>query len=243
MISELEALVKLQEIDIRISDFVNSKEKFPETIATLEAIVKKSNDAAEAFAKKRNAILNNKKTEENKISEAKAHLDKSEDILNTIKTNREYDAIHTQIENFKHIVSEGDAKLKVFDSESEKLQESIDAAASELEKIKTENEPQIAEIKGKMATINASVEQETAERNKIVGQIPKQLLRTYEHILNRIKNGKVLSFVNNETKTCSVCHKILEAQLINEIRKANSVIICQNCGSIFIWEENKEAQV
>jgi uncharacterized protein len=238
MIPELEALVKLQEIDAKVSELVCSKEKFPQALAELETALKKAQDTVDSLVKKQNAILGEKKKEEAKISEAVAQLDKSQEILNTIKTNREYDAIHTQIENFKQIVSGGDSRLRKFDAESSEIQKAIDAAVSGLTKIKAENDPKIEEIRKSMESIDASIEQASTGRPEIVAMVPKHLLRTYEHILKRRKNGKVLSFVNNESKTCGVCYKILEAQLVNEIRKSNEVIICQNCGSIFVWQEN-----
>lgn len=237
MLSDLELLIQLQTIDRRISDLLNSQKEFPASIASLTDIVKKAADAVEDISKKATAVLNEKKSLEEKIADAKAHLDKSQELLNSIKTNREYDAVHTQIETFKNVVSSGDAKLKNFGQETEHLQEAVEKARAELEKVKDENAPKISEIKEKMDTINASIEQAGAQRAQIAAQVPKPLLRTYEHILKRRKNGQVLSFVSDTGRsTCSVCFKILEAQLVNEIRRSNKVIICQNCGSIFVWK-------
>ena len=241
MISELEALIKLQWIDVRISELVRAREGFPATIASLEAHVKKAQDGLDALIKKHNDLLHEKKTIEAAISDAKAQLDKSQELLNTIKTNREYDAVHTQIENFKHIVSGGDARLRNFDNEAEQLLRSIDNSKAELDKITSESGPKFAEIQSAMDTMGSSISQAVAERDQLVALVPKSLLRTYDYILKRRKNGQVLSFVDGGKRTCSVCFKILEPQLINEIRKANTIITCQNCGSIFVWKD--EAQL
>jgi len=242
MIADLESLIKLQQIDLRISEQVRAKAEFPASIAGLETTVQKARNALDGLLKKQKAILDDKKSIEEKISAAKASLDKSQDLLNSIKTNREYDAVHTQIENFKQVVSGGDARLKNFDQEAQQLQESIDAANASLEKIKSENDPKIAEIKSKVDTISAIIEQAVSERSAIVAKIPKPLLRTYEYILKGRKNGRVLSFITEEARTCSVCYKILEPQLVNEIRKANKVIICQNCGSMYVWKDETKTQ-
>ena len=103
-------------------------------------------------------------------------------------------------------------------------------------KIKSENEPHIVEIKGKIDTLGVSIAELTARRNEIMATVPKAILRTYDYILKRRKTGQVLSFVKGDARTCSVCFKILEPQLINEIRKGAKMITCQNCGSIFIWK-------
>ncbi|HEX7511630.1 MAG TPA: C4-type zinc ribbon domain-containing protein [Chitinivibrionales bacterium] len=241
MIAELEFLIALQQIDLQISEQNRAKEEFPATIAELQNVIRKAQAALDGLTKKQQAVLNEKKTIEEKISLAKASLDKSQDLLNSIKTNREYDAVHTQIENFKQVVSGGDARLKTFDQDAQQLQQAIEAAQANLDNIKAENDPKIAEITAKVDVIDAAVNEAVARRDAVVAKIPKALLRTYQYILKGRKNGKVLSFITEEARTCSVCFKVLEPQLVNEIRKAAKVIICQNCGSLYVWKDEPKA--
>jgi uncharacterized protein len=238
MHSDLEALINLQRIDSRINELSQESESLPASLSKLEETVKKSRNSVDGLTKKLNALVEEKKTLETAITDAKSRLDKSQDLLNSIKTNREYDAVHTQIENFKSVASSGDAKIKKIDQDVALVQEAIEKAKAELEKTITDNDPKITEIKGKMDAIGASITKMTEERNAVIGAVPKQLLRTYNHILKRRKTGQVLSFVNADARTCSVCFKILEAQLINEIRKSDKIMVCQNCGSIFVWKDD-----
>ena len=240
MHSDLASLMNLQSIDTRINELNRESEVFPASLSKLEALIKRSRDTVDGMTKKLNALFEEKKTLEGAIADAKAHLDKSQELLNSIKTNREYDAVHTQIENFKAIVSSGDAKIKKFDLDAAELQQSIEKAKAELEKTMSDNASEITELKSKMAAIGASIAAMTEERNTVIGSVSKPLLRTYNHILKRRKNGQVLSFVNGGDRTCSVCFKILEAQLVNEIRKSDKIIVCQNCGSIFVWKEDEK---
>jgi Zn-ribbon protein, possibly nucleic acid-binding len=239
MISDLESLIKLQEIDLKISELVHAQEDFPATISSYSGTIKNALDAVDSTKKRIEDVVSEKKATEDKISEARIQLDKSQERLSTIKTNREYDAVHTQIENFKNTLTSGDSKLKTLVQEADLLQQSLEKETAELEKIKSENEPHIAEIKGKIDTLGVSIAELTARRNEIIAMLPKAVLRTYDYILKRRKNGQVLSFVKGDARTCSVCFKILEPQLINEIRKGNKMIICQNCGSIFIWKNEE----
>jgi predicted nucleic acid-binding Zn-ribbon protein len=241
MMPELESLVKLQQVDARIYELMQAQKDYPQTIATLESTVQQASAIVVSERKKLDALQTEKKITEDKITEAKTQLDHTQELLNGIKTNREYDAVHAQIENFKHIVSGGDSKLKSIAVNIESVTASVTSAEAELEKIKLENEPKMSDINIKMGTINESVAKETAQRNQVLSTISKTLLRTYEYILKRRKNGQVLSFVGNSAKTCSVCHKILEPQLINEIRKSAKMLTCQNCGSIFVWKSDEQA--
>ena len=242
MHSDLALLINLQRIDARINELTRDREVFPTSISQFEDAIQKARATVDGLTKKLEALLQGKKTLEESITDAKAHLDKSQDLLNTIKTNREYDAVHTQIENFKSVVSNSDSKIKKFDADAGELTQSIEKAKAELEKIASDNESKIAEIKNKMDAIGASIAQMTEERNSVIKSVPKTLLRTYNYILNRRKSGRVLSYINEDERTCSVCFKILEAQLVNEIRKSDQVITCQNCGSIFVWKDNDKTE-
>jgi uncharacterized protein len=236
MHSDLESLINLQRIDARINEFLREQEGFPAAVSELESINKKAQEAVLEIKQKIDALRSEKNSLEASITDAKMHLDKSQDLLNTIKTNREYDAAHTQIENFKAMISSGDVKIKKFDQDTIELQQILEKKQAEMEKATIDNESKIAELKKKIATINTSISTVTQERNAVIKTVSKSLLRTYNHILKHRKSGQVLSYVNNDERTCSVCFKILEAQLINEIRKGDKIIICQNCGSIFIWK-------
>lgn len=239
MIPDLESLIKLQEIDLKISELVHAQEEFPGAISSYSGTIKIASDAVDNTRKRLAEVDSEKKAMEEKIAEAKIQLDKSQERLGIIKTNREYDAVHTQIENFKNTVLNGDSKLKMMAQEAVLLQQSLEKETAELEKVKDENEPHIAEIKGKIDTLGVSITELTAQRNQIMAVLPKAVLKTYDYILKRRKTGQVLSFVKGDARTCSVCFKILEPQLINEIRKGNKMIICQNCGSIFIWKKEE----
>jgi len=244
MIHDLESLLGIQKIDIKISQLIQSQADFPKNLADLEDTVSKAKSFLDTIAKKIASLETDKKTIQDKVIEAKTALDRSQDRLNSIKTNREYDAVHAEIENFKNVISGADNKIKHIDEEREKQNQALEAATIEYEKVKSDNQGKINEFKGKLSTIDSSIAALNVERVKACADVPKPALRTYEHILKRKKNGKVLSFITIDSHTCTNCFKVLETQLINEIRRGSKIMTCQNCGSIFIWEntaENPEA--
>ncbi len=240
MIKDLELLVQLQSIDSRIHAQIQSQCDLPRALADLERTVTKSAKAVDSVNKQLAANAEEKKSFEEKVADAKIALDKSQDRLNSIKTNREYDAVHAEIETFRNIIAGADAKTKTLLADEEKLQQSLDAAKADHEKLVAESDPKLLDLKSKIASVDSRVVQLRMERTEISAGIPKSLLRTYDQILSRKKNAKVLSFVGNDNCTCSSCFKVLETQLINEIRRGTKLLTCQNCGAIFVWGENPE---
>jgi hypothetical protein len=240
MIHDLESLIQLQKIDVRIHQLIQSQADYPKELAELEAAISRAKRSADSVSEKMASLDNEKKSMKEKVEDAKNALEKSQERLNSIKTNREYDAVHNEIETFKSVIAGADGHTKHIDEELDKQKLALDANTAEYEKIKSENEVKIAVLSKKISSIDTSIAQLRHERGAISTTVPKPLLRTYEHILSRRKTGRVLSFVNNEAQTCSSCFKVLETQLLNEIRRGSKMITCQNCGSIFIWGDEKE---
>ena len=236
MNQELEYLVQLQEIDLRIREQELAQEQYPAAVIDLEQGISKAKATLDNAIKKLQKAEAEKKAFEDQIENAKNHLEKSQERLNSIKTNREYDAVHAEIEAQKNMLSNAETKSEKLLDEIKKMQNNVDFSTSEFDRIKSENEPQIADLKSKIGAIDTNIAKITKERDALTPQISKQYLRTYDLIRKKKKTGKALSTVL--TRTCGACYKVLEPQLINEVKRGIKLILCQNCGSILIYGEN-----
>ncbi|MCU0609400.1 MAG: hypothetical protein MUF22_06505 [Chitinispirillaceae bacterium] len=239
MLRDLDYLVQLQEIDLRIREQELAKELLPAAVIDLEQTIDKSKMAMDAAA----AVLAQAESDfigfEDKIRLAQEGLEKSQSRLNAIKTNREYDAVHAEIEAQKNILSSSETKKQKLADEVARLKALAETAVQEHAAIKAENDPKLAELRDKIAKLDSVIETINAERNALTPSISKPTLRTYNQILGKRKTAKVISLVD-EARTCTVCYKMLEPQLMNEIKRATKIIMCQNCGSMFVWSGAKK---
>ncbi len=234
MLQDLVLLVQLQEIDLRIKEQELAQENFPAQVTQLEQEIAKAKAALEHGNDKLKNALAEKSTFEDQIQKAKDGLDKSQERLNNIKTNREYDAVHAEIETQKQMVNTAETRKKHILDEIEKLQTAATETQNTYETILAENEPKIKELKEKIAAIDSNIAEITKERDALVPEIGKHILRPYDLIRKKRKNGRALSLISNN-KNCSVCYKVLEPQLYNEIKRGLKLIICESCGSIMVW--------
>ncbi len=233
MIEDLENLKALQEIDLRIHQQELAQKQFPDTVEELEGAVKNAKESLENFQMKLNKAQAEVSSFDEQILKSRELLEKSQSRLNSIKTNREYDAVHAEIENQKNAINSVEIRKKNLLDEIERLTNTIEEKTKEYHQIKSENEPQISELKNKIAAIDSTITSIVKERSAIVPKISKPILRTYDLIRKKRKTGNALSNITG--KTCAVCYKVLEPQLHNEIRRGRKMILCQNCGSIFVW--------
>ena len=241
MLKDLELLIQLQEIDLRIKEQLNAQEQFPETVSELKNDIANARKDFDTVKEKLEKTSSEKEQFIQKISEAKDSLSKSQERLSSIKTNREYDAIHLEIESQKSMLANSENKLKSQENEIELLSSAVENAKEELERVTTENEPKIDELQSKIDAIDSVISEINKEREKIVPQITPQTLRVYDTIRKKRKTGKALSVVN-ESKNCTICYKILEPQLYNEVKRANRLLLCESCGSILIWDNQQKQE-
>lgn len=236
MPKDIENLIRLQELDLQIHELEQSKIDLPVAVEEREGTIRQAEEDLQETSTKLADAKSQVKEIGERIQSANDALSKSQERLNAISTNREYDAVHAEIENSKSIVATGQDKLDNANQQAETLSEKEKTAQENLEKIKSEHEPEIKDLKEKIASIDSRIAEVVEKRNQIVPLLPKHILNTYEFILKRRKNGRVLSLVD-DSRTCTVCFKRLEPQIINELRKAVKTPSCQSCGSLLVWSE------
>jgi hypothetical protein len=242
MNKDLNNLLLLQEYDCAIIDLEISKEEFPIKVGDLEKAIRDAADAIEGAKAQKDKLLQEKKSVEDQIAQAAQALEKSQDRLNSIKTNKEYDAVHAEIETNKAIVAGADKRLKKFTGDIEALDTLINEKSDAFTKISSENQPQIDDLKAKIATIDSSVAEVVTKREAVAANVGKHIIRAYDHIRSNRKKGKVISLVSGRERNCTVCYQAVPPQLINLVRKETELVYCQGCGSILIWEGSVSAE-
>lgn len=244
MLKDLEYLVQLQEIDLRIYEQDLAKEQLPATVKELEQVIGKSKTDFDSVAAKLSGAEKELAGFEDQIKKAQENLEKSQTRLNSIKTNREYDAVHAEIEAAKNLLHTSESRKTKLTEEVTKLKAATEEAQKAHDAVKNENDPKIAEMNSKIAAIDSIIATIVKEREVLIPQIAAPILRTYDQILKRRKTGKKVISRVTRMRTCSVCFKMLEQQLMNEIKRSSKIITCQSCGSIFVWspEDNPVAQ-
>jgi predicted nucleic acid-binding Zn-ribbon protein len=241
MNKDLVLLVKLQEIDQRIHTLELSKKEFPKELEDLQKSIDSAVGERDRVDNRSKELVKQHKNLETQIEDARTSLKKSEERLNSITTNREYDAVHSEIETHKNTILHGGHKLKSMEDETEKLKKAIDDAQTSAEQVRTEKQPRIDELQGRISSIDSDIAVVQKERDEVVKQIPPPTYRSYENIHKRRKNGRVIGLVSETERICKVCYKVLEPQLVNEIRKGLRIQMCEGCGSILIWHEAANA--
>ena len=231
----LNALIELQEIDLKLDRLNEERGDLPDIVNKLKNKIEKEED----LLKTHEDTLKELKIEEKKIEleldSKRTQLKKYEEQLYQVKTNKEYDAIANETESTKNVIDEGENRLLEIAETFENLESSI----AELKKNKQTMQKELKESSEDLqAKINESSEEENIlvqERNIAEKSLTKQQLSTYSRIRGA-KNGIAVAHCNGGI--CSGCFSFIPPQRVVEIKSMKRLHQCESCGRILVWDQN-----
>ena len=237
MLETLEMLTKLQEIDQRVDQLAHSRVDLPEKIEVLKGQVQELEDLNAEDQARLEQLEKDKRQEELGLQEARDELKRYQEQLYRIKTNREYDAIQTEIDAQKGKISQHEENILNIMATSEEVTENLETRTGELDQIRQENVPQWEQLEQDLSSLDDRIAAENDRRKNVTVRIDKKILEAYERIRG-VKNG--LAIVAIRKRACGGCFKTLPPQKIQEIRRTDKIIICENCGRILYWDDNSQ---
>jgi len=237
VIQDLEYLIKLQNIDLRIKEQELAKEQYPVAVLDLQAQIRNAESVRDTAAARLEQLTGSIAEFDDHTAKLRESLAKSQERLSSIQTNREYDAVHKEIEAQKGMLGTSESRKAGLEADIEKQKAALEEAEKEFERLKTELEPQIADLTAKIGAIDSNIAEITKERDEVSPQVSQHTQRTYDSIRKKRKNGKAVSLVDSNARTCSTCFMVLQPQVFNVVKRGSKVVICESCGSMLLWDE------
>lgn len=228
---ELYKLVKLQKIDTRLMELEAMKGNLPEQVEELrERLSKLQAD----LARTRTELEETKKQSRNADLELRTLTDKlkkHQDQLYSVKTNKEYDAITVEIENFEKQIEATELKGIELLEKADRLVGEVTGLEQQVAEVGRALNEREQELQHRLAETNAEHEQLMARRDALVSNLDRRLFASYERI-RKGRNGTALAEIVNYT--CSACYATIPAQTVVEVRRMDRIINCEVCGRILV---------
>ena len=152
----------------------------------------------------------------------------------TVKTNREYSALLTEIESVKREKEELDENAIKSMELIESIQAEIQGIKSELEEFQNQSKEKRAELTNKINDLKDRMAVEKQKRDNLAIRIDKSTIKLYERIMRSRKNLAVVTLRNG---SCGGCFAEVPLQRVADIRKGDRLLTCDNCGRILYYEE------
>jgi len=232
---ELSKLLKLQEIDRRMMELDSFKGDLPEQVDDLK--VRLAN-LREQLTQNRQELEEAKKLSrsiEVDIRSLSDKLNRYQEQIYSVKTNKEYDAITLEIENLEKQIEATELTGVELLEKEEKLTADVKQSEKQLAEIEHSLNEKETELQEKLNQTNAEQRLLSDNRNDIVSSLDRRFFATYERI-RKGKNGIALAEIENYT--CNACYATIPAQTAVEVRKMDKIINCEVCGRILIVANN-----
>ncbi len=234
---KLEALSKLQQVSSKIDKIRALRGELPlevedleDEIAGLETRVGNLNDDI----KKLNALVVEHK---NKIKEADSQVKKYEEQQQTVRNNREFDAISKEIE-YQNLDKElSEKRIKEFTAEIRHKQEVLDETRARIEERQSDLDGKKAELESTIAETQQEEESLEKEAESIGRTLDERSLNAFYRIRGNARNG--LAVVSVQRGACGGCFNHIPPQRQLDIRQHKKLIVCEYCGRILVGNSDE----
>lgn len=234
MRNDLELLLKLQVIDYDLGELERSKDYLPDMMGNLDREIKEAKTQLSDTTKQLEEARATHKSLDLELQTREAELQKYQQQMMSIKTNKEYDALVAEIDSLKEQIA--DRETRVLDTIE--LIESLEKGIGELQEKESQvvenNQKQLHILQEKMDSIGDKVASKQESRQEVTAAIPKPTLSVYERV-RRGRGGRAVVVVKKGA--CSACFKALTPKKAQDIRRRDKVYTCDHCGSLLFWDD------
>jgi len=237
-VSELDKLIELQRVDKELMRIEELKGDLPEKVRETRQALRKHEAQLEQDKARLEEIKKEERKHESTIEDENAKIEEKQDQLYLVTTNKEYDALTSEIEQFKKSVDDSEMKLVELSDEKDELEEAISMEKSQVEELAENLEAQESDLEKTIEKTEKEQENLEQEREEIVKDIPRSKLSRYDRIRNA-RNG--LAVVPVVRGSCGGCLQRIPPQNLVEIRTRDRMVPCEICGRFLYWPNEEES--
>ena len=226
MLPDIKHAIRLQLLDDRVAVLTKEIAAFPKHIAEIEKKLDAHQRRLEADraavvgnAKERKRLEGDIQVQEQKISKLKGQMMEA-------KNNEQYTAFQHEIKFAEGEIGRIEDRILELMSESEPLEKNVKAAEIDLAKEKKQVEAEKVVAKDRTAADQKEIDTLKTERAGIVKEMTPAVFSEYE----RIRKGRAgVAIAEAVDGRCSKCHITLRPQFLQELKKADKIMVCESC--------------
>ena len=232
----IQHLIDLQVVDLRLAELRAQLSGFPKRLAEL--------DARQATARKqldsaKEALLTSHKDRkkfELDVEQWKEKVRKYKDQSGSVKTNEAYKALQHEIAHAEGEMAKAEDRLLDRMMAGEEFERQVKAAERSLKEIEAAVSAERQALQKEQAALQKELEVDEARRREATASIPEDLLDHYHRIAQR-HGGVALAPVHDET--CSMCRVRVRPHVFQKLRRTDceEVFHCESCTRILYYFE------
>lgn len=236
MLPELEQLIHLQQLENTATEAREQLEGIPARLEALEARLAQHAESVEAATLALNEHRTSRATLEKDVAEVQSRLSRFKEQLMSVKTNKEYQAMQTEIAGGEREVARLEDQLLERMLEADDLGRDVTQAEQCLAEERAAVDEERGRLEQERTTFEGQLATLDAERNKVAGQLPSHTVSLFDTLA---RGRKGVAVVEARQGRCTSCQVRLRPQLFNDVRSNNALIQCESCQRILYFAEHQ----
>jgi uncharacterized protein len=232
MLLDLKLVVRLQEIDSRLTVLSREIASLPKHIAEIEKKLVAHERKLDADRAALAANQKERKKCETDIPLQDEKISRLKDQLLSTKTNEQYRAFQKEIEFCQKETRRLEDRILELMAGSEPLEKNVQVAELALK----EEKAQVEAEKG-LARDRASVGRKASsglqtERAGVVKEVTPATYQQYERVRKGRRGKAVAEVVEGR---CTACFMVLRPQYFQDVKRSDSILFCESCQRILYY--------
>lgn len=226
----LAELSKADQESARVRERVRA---IPKEIARHEHELAAHRRAAEDFEAKLEESMRERRALERDADQARARRREVEVQQFRVKNQVEYQALTKEIEEMRRRTSTFEERAIEILTEEEEVKREYDKLNDVLQQEEARFREIRSRLEAELTSLQAEVDRAEARRLDLVGRLDPKVRARYERILRSKGDMAVVPAVAG---ACGGCFYQLPPQKVAEVRKGDSLVVCEGCGRMIVAE-------
>lgn len=228
--NDLETLLKLQEIDIKVDKLEAGKVDIPKMLDEQKANLKNSQDNLLVVKKEMESAQKDRKMLEIEFESKNTEIKKLQGQLFNLRSNKEYSAMQQEINHSKESSSKAEEEIITCMLKEDEIRKKVVLAQEDIKKEEEKLKVLENECSDELKKIDEELVKLRGQREEMTAGIEsKKLYESYNNIRESLGG---IGIVKVEGNICSGCNISLRPQTIIEIMNYEQEVCCENCGRI-----------
>ena len=232
MLQEVEALLALQDDDLKISEIESQIRALDPQLAEFDkqkdqvlAVVAKAEIAVAAEEKKQREL-------EGRLAQHKQMQERNLHQLDDVKRMREATAATAQVESTRRLMAEDETEIAILGRRIAEMNASVASSRHALAVIEEEQRAARPEIEAKRASLQSELNAAKRDRDGRAGSVARPMLGKYD----RIRGKRSRALYPLQGGSCGNCDTAVPLQRRNMMAGSGQIEVCEACGVLLYAE-------
>ncbi|QTA85064.1 zinc ribbon domain-containing protein [Desulfonema magnum] len=234
MKEKIETLVRLQKIETEANGIRIMLNSVSDKLDTLEAKVNEFEQSIEKETSVLNELKKKYRSYESDIKTNDAQIKKSQEKLNSVKTNKEYQALLKGIQELKAKNSQIEDEMLECLERTNEMEKNIAIKKAEFSKFENQTKTEKGIIEKESNRGKKKLADLDTDWQNVSKTTDPELLKKFIAVKSRAGGIAVAPVVDS---VCQACNMNIPPQMYNDLYRCESLKFCPNCQRIIYWEK------